>query len=50
MAGDFMKVMYLQLCRTITNRNYCIVHGALLSVMCQPGLKGGFEGYMYVYG
>ena len=35
--------MYIQLYRVITNRNYCIVHGALINVMCQPGLKGGLR-------
>ena len=32
-------------------RSYCVAHGALLSVMCQPGWEGslGENGYMYMY-
>ena len=31
---------------------YCIAHGTLLNVMCQPGWERGlgWNGYMYVYG
>ena len=28
---------------------YCIAHGTLLSVMCQPGWEGGLRENGYIY-
>ena len=38
--------------KCITNKTYCIEHGTLLNVMCQPGWERGLgeNGYMYMYG
>ena len=50
---DFWKVMYTLLyLKWITNKNLCIPHGTLLSVMCQPGWEAvwGEKGYMHMYG
>ena len=50
---DFGKVMYTLLClKWITNKDLLYAHGALLSVMWQPGWEGslGENGYMYTYG
>ena len=50
---DFGKVTYTLLClKWITNKDLLYAHGALLSVMWQPGWEGslGENGYMYTYG
>ena len=47
------KFMYTLLyLKCITNKTYCIAHGTLLNVMCQPGWERGLgeNGYMYMYG
>ena len=47
------KVMYALLhLKWITNKNYCLAHGTLLNVMCQPGWERGLgkNGYMNRYG
>ena len=49
---EFRKVMYTLLySKWKPTRTYCIAHGTLLNVMCQPGWEEGLEenGYMYMY-
>ena len=33
----------------ITNKTYCIEHGTVLSVMCQPGWEGFGGEWIHVY-
>ena len=44
---DMYTLLYLKW----VTKNYCITHGILVNVMCQPECKGGLgeNGYMYVY-
>ena len=50
---DFVKLIYTVLySKWITNKNVCIAHGSILSVLCQPGWEEGLgeNGYMYMQG
>ena len=50
---EFGKITYILLyLKWIPTRTYCIAHGTLLNVMCQPEWEAvsGDNGYMYMYG
>ena len=51
MVKEFEINMYTLLYLKWVTKNYCITHGILLNVMCQPKWEGGWRenGYMYMY-